>query len=46
MDRKVSKIGRNIEAIIDAVNVDGAIGRSHWDALEIDGNVFLMESQN
>ena len=27
--------------LIDEVDDDGAIGRSRWDAPEIDGNVFL-----
>ena len=30
-----------IEVIVDEVDEDGAIGRSHWDAPEIDGNVYL-----
>jgi len=38
------KVGREIDVIIDEIDVeDGgeAIGRSVWDAPEIDGNVFL-----
>lgn len=27
--------------IVDTVDEEGAITRSHWDAPEIDGNVFL-----
>jgi ribosomal protein S12 methylthiotransferase len=38
LDRKV---GRAIDVLIDEVDEDGAIGRSKWDAPEIDGNVFL-----
>jgi len=36
-----SKVGTKIDVIIDEVDEDGAIGRSKWDAPEIDGNVFL-----
>ncbi|HML28613.1 MAG TPA: 30S ribosomal protein S12 methylthiotransferase RimO, partial [Hyphomicrobium sp.] len=35
------RIGSTIDIIIDEVDEDGAIGRSKWDAPEIDGNVFL-----
>ncbi|WP_414461703.1 30S ribosomal protein S12 methylthiotransferase RimO [Hyphomicrobium sp. DY-1] len=35
------KVGTTIDVIIDEVDEDGAIGRSKWDAPEIDGNVFL-----
>ena len=35
------KVGRTIEMIIDEVDAEGAIGRSKWDAPEIDGSVFL-----
>jgi len=35
------KVGRTIEVIIDEVDEDGAVGRSRWDAPEIDGSVFL-----
>lgn len=37
------KIGRTISVIVDEVDEDGAIGRSKWDAPEIDGTVFLNE---
>ena len=30
-----------IEVIVDEVDGEGAMGRSHWDAPEIDGSVFL-----
>jgi ribosomal protein S12 methylthiotransferase len=30
-----------IDVIIDEVDADGALGRSKWDAPEIDGSVFL-----
>ena len=39
--RMMSKVGRTIEVIIDEVDDKGAMGRSHWDAPEIDGRVFL-----
>ena len=39
--RMISKVGRTIEVIIDDVDDRGAMGRSHWDAPEIDGRVFL-----
>ena len=37
------KVGREIDVLIDAVDEenDEAVGRSVWDAPEIDGNVFL-----
>lgn len=35
------RVGRTIEVIVDAVDADGAVARSTWDAPEIDGNVFL-----
>ena len=36
-----AKVGRTIDVIIDEVDEEGAIGRSQWDAPEIDGSVFL-----
>tara|TARA_A100001037_G_scaffold296807_1_gene317837 strand:- start:153 stop:1535 length:1383 start_codon:yes stop_codon:yes gene_type:complete len=39
--RMLGKVGHKIEVIIDEVNDEGAVGRSHWDAPEIDGSVFL-----
>src|SRR5262245_15832532 len=36
-----ARVGLNLEVIIDAVNAEGAIGRSKWDAPEIDGCVKL-----
>ncbi len=35
------KVGRTIDILIDEVDDEGAIGRSRWDAPEIDGSVFL-----
>jgi ribosomal protein S12 methylthiotransferase len=39
-----AKIGRTLEVIIDAVDGEGATGRSQADAPEIDGEVFLRDS--
>jgi ribosomal protein S12 methylthiotransferase len=36
-----AKVGKTIEVIVDAVDEEGATGRSQWDAPEIDGSVFL-----
>jgi ribosomal protein S12 methylthiotransferase len=35
------RVGKTIEIIVDKIDGDGAIGRSAWDAPEIDGNVYL-----
>ena len=37
-----TRIGKTIEVLVDEVDAEGAIARSHWDAPEIDGNVFLQ----
>jgi ribosomal protein S12 methylthiotransferase len=34
-------VGRTTDVIIDEVDEEGALGRSQWDAPEIDGSVFL-----
>ena len=36
-----AKVGQTIDVIVDEVDEEGAIGRSKWDAPEIDGSVFL-----
>jgi ribosomal protein S12 methylthiotransferase len=36
-----TRIGRTIDVLVDEVDEDGAIGRSKWDAPDIDGSVFL-----
>ncbi len=36
-----ARVGRTIDVLVDEVDDDGAIGRSQWDAPEIDGSVFL-----
>lgn len=40
-ERQRERIGRDIDVLIDAVDAEGAVGRSKADAPEIDGNVFL-----
>ena len=35
------RVGRIVPILIDEVDEDGAVGRSVWDAPEIDGSVFL-----
>jgi len=35
------QVGRTIDVLIDEVDDEGAIGRSPWDAPDIDGSVFL-----
>jgi ribosomal protein S12 methylthiotransferase len=39
-----ARVGRTIDVIIDKIDVDEAIGRSQWDAPEIDGVVYLPDS--
>lgn len=36
-----SKIGTTLEVVVDEVDAEGAIARSHADAPEIDGAVYL-----
>jgi ribosomal protein S12 methylthiotransferase len=38
-----SRAGKTIDVLIDSVDEDGAIGRSVWDAPEIDGSVFIED---
>jgi ribosomal protein S12 methylthiotransferase len=35
------RVGQTLAVIIDEVDAEGAIGRSQWDAPEIDGSVYL-----
>jgi len=42
--RLQAKIGQTLEVLIDEVDDEGAIGRSVGDAPEIDGNVYLEDS--
>lgn len=37
----VARVGKTVDVVIDEVDDEGAIGRSKWDAPEIDGSVFL-----
>ncbi len=36
-----SRVGKTIEVMVDEVGEEGAVARSHWDAPEIDGVVYL-----
>ena len=36
-----ARVGRTVQVLIDEVDEDGAVGRTVWDAPEIDGSVFL-----
>jgi ribosomal protein S12 methylthiotransferase len=36
-----ARVGKTIEVLVDRLDEEGAIARSHWDAPEIDGNVYL-----
>ena len=38
-----ARVGRTIDVIVDEIDVDEAIGRSQWDAPEIDGVVYLPD---
>ena len=38
-------LGQRIDVIVDEVDEEGAIGRSHRDAPEIDGSVFLNQAK-
>jgi ribosomal protein S12 methylthiotransferase len=39
-----ARIGRTVQVLIDEVDEEGAVGRSMWDAPEIDGSVILEGS--
>ena len=36
-----TRVGKTVEVMVDEVDEGGAVARSHWDAPEIDGNVYL-----
>ena len=36
-----ARVGRTIDVIVDEVDGNGAVGRSKWDAPEIDGSVLV-----
>jgi ribosomal protein S12 methylthiotransferase len=40
-----SQVGKTLEVIVDDIDEDGATGRSAWDAPEIDGCVFIGETE-
>jgi ribosomal protein S12 methylthiotransferase len=40
-----ARIGRTIEVLVDGAGDGGAVARSHWDAPEIDGAVYLEGAQ-
>jgi len=40
-DILAGKVGQTVDVLIDEVDEEGALGRSEWDAPEIDGSVFL-----
>ncbi len=40
------KVGRTVDVLIDEVDEDGAVGRTKWDAPEIDGKVYLDDEVN
>jgi ribosomal protein S12 methylthiotransferase len=43
-ERLQSRVGRTLDVIIDEVDADGAVGRSYADAPEIDGSVFVGDT--
>jgi ribosomal protein S12 methylthiotransferase len=40
-DLLASRVGKTIEVMVDRIDDEGVAARSHWDAPEIDGNVYL-----
>ncbi|WP_088345750.1 MULTISPECIES: 30S ribosomal protein S12 methylthiotransferase RimO [Rhodomicrobium] len=40
-----ARVGQTVDVIIDTVDEEGAVGRSTWDAPDIDGSVFLAEAE-
>jgi ribosomal protein S12 methylthiotransferase len=38
------RVGETIQVMVDTVGEGGVLARSHWDAPEIDGNVYLNDS--
>ncbi len=39
--RLAARVGRTVDVLVDAVDGDGAVGRTRWDAPEVDGVVFV-----
>ena len=42
---QAARVGTGIDVIVDEVGPEGAVGRSKWDAPEIDGSVFLESTR-
>jgi ribosomal protein S12 methylthiotransferase len=40
-----ARVGKIIDVIVDALDEDGAVGRSSWDAPDIDGSVFIDDAE-
>jgi ribosomal protein S12 methylthiotransferase len=40
-----TRVGQEIDVIIDEVDEEGAVGRSTWDAPDIDGSVFIDDAE-
>jgi ribosomal protein S12 methylthiotransferase len=43
--RLQDKVGRTLEVLVDRIDDDGAIARTHADAPEIDGVVYLSDAE-
>jgi ribosomal protein S12 methylthiotransferase len=44
-NRLQQKVGKAVDILIDQVDTDGAVGRSHSDAPEIDGVVYVNNAE-
>ena len=40
-----TRVGQEIDVIIDELDEEGAVGRSMWDAPDIDGSVFIDDAE-
>ena len=40
-----ARVGQTIDVIVDELDEEGAIGRSSWDAPDIDGSVFIDDAE-
>jgi ribosomal protein S12 methylthiotransferase len=40
-----TRVGQEIDVIIDEIDEEGAVGRSTWDAPDIDGSVFIDDAE-
>jgi ribosomal protein S12 methylthiotransferase len=36
-----TRVGKTVEVLVDEIDEEGAVARSHWDAPEIDGKVYV-----